>query len=527
MARSALPMALIGAALAGVAATPHAPDAVCPPADQPMDPARYLRSLSLDLRGYAPALSEYELIDEVEVEDALDVVVDDWLASDDFADRVVRHHQALLWNNITNVRLTSNRFILSQTGGLHYIRSKALALRGDVVPCLDEPAQYDDDGTIVMTSQADGTIREGYVWVNPYWAPETTLKVCALDAQTRAVASSGEACDRREAGDEAECGCGPDLNWCGYGRYTDEVVLASLGEDIQRRIADVISSDQSYLTLFDGRSAWVNGPIVHYLNHQIGVYQNTTMEPSGYRMQALPDLHYTDVDTWVEVELDGQHAGLLTSPAFLMRFQTNRARANRFYNAFLCEPFQPPTEGLPAPDESKVPPLDLQVRDGCKYCHAQLEPAAAYWGRWTPSGSGWLDPGKFPPVRDDCLACAEGSGNCSIECRTHYLTDTLGEEQEPWLGWLNSYEFRRDEHMGNIEAGPRVLAASSVVDGRLPACVAKRREGLHAERRSFCARSAMSWASRSSSSRRARRRCGVRPPMRQGDRTSLRCRAAS
>ena len=39
---------------------------------------------------------------------------------------------------------------------------------------------------------------------------------------------------------------------------------------------------------------------------------------------------------------------------------------------------------------------------------------------------------------------------------------------------LNAYKFRRDDHVRNIEVGPKLLALSTVADNRLPACVARR-----------------------------------------------------
>ena len=48
------------------------------------------------------------------------------------------------------------------------------------------------------------------------------------------------------------------------------------------------------------------------------------------------------------VEAGPAHAGVLTSPAYLLRFQTHRARANRFHVSFLCQPFVAPDGGLPA-----------------------------------------------------------------------------------------------------------------------------------------------------------------------------------
>ena len=51
---------------------------------------------------------------------------------------------------------------------------------------------------------------------------------------------------------------------------------------------------------------------------------------------------------------------------------------------------------------------------------------------------------------------------------------TLAQQEEPFLGMLRSYTFRRPEHARNVEAGPRLLALSEVATHRLPACVAQR-----------------------------------------------------
>ncbi len=196
------------------------------------------------------------------------------------------------------------------------------------------------------------------------------------------------------------------------------------------------------------------------------------MTPLPVAEDRLPALGYDQAATWEKLDLGEEHAGILTSPAYLLRFQTLRARANRFYTAFLCQPFQPPPGGLPAPSET-VPVLDLQQRDGCKYCHGLLEPASAYWGRWTPAGGGYLDPALFPPMREECRSCAARGQWCVSECNQYYVTSALTAEEEPFLGWLEAYEFRRPEHESHVEEGPARLALESVVDGRLQTCAAK------------------------------------------------------
>jgi hypothetical protein len=236
------------------------------------------------------------------------------------------------------------------------------------------------------------------------------------------------------------------------------------------RIADLIANDQPYTDLFTSKTAYVNGPIVYYLRYQVERGAGVRLWPVSIDVADLPELHHRDSEVWVKIDLPEHHAGILTSWLYLMRYQTNRARANRFYNAFLCQPFSPPTGGIPF-DESEAHSADLQVRSGCKYCHSLLEPSASFWGRWSESGAAFLDPTNYPALREDCLNCALSGTQCSQECRLYYVTNPIAEEQEEYLGMLNAYEFRRPEHMMNVEVGPDVLALTAVVDHRLPTCV--------------------------------------------------------
>ncbi len=443
----------------------------CPPVETEIDGHRTLRALSLDLRGNVPTVEEYDAVDsDGEVPEE---VIDEWLASEEFLTRAVRFHRDLLWNNIDNVSLTDYRGTMGRTDPeeIYWRGRQAVLYRGDEVPCLDQEAEFGPDGLPIAYLQGDTTWREGWVWVEPYWYPGTLIKVCAFDAQDGYLSPTGTHCDRLEGYNDAACGCGPSLAWCRYGYY-QEGITQGLAQDVDRRIESVLRDGRTYLDLFTGRQAFVNGPTVHFWKHQTGIPANVELQPVPVPVEQLPDLDFTETDEWIEIQLGEEHAGILTSPAYLLRFQTNRARANRYYNAFMCQPFQPPVGGLPAPGES-VPVLDLQVRDGCKYCHGLLEPSASYWGRWAQGGGGFLDPVRFPAVRDDCALCAATGSWCSEECRDHYVVTALTPEEDPYLGWLRSYEFRRPEHVDHIEDGPAMLALRSAVDGRLQGCSAK------------------------------------------------------
>jgi len=443
----------------------------CRAGDIPQDVLRYWRSLALDLTGEPPQESDYRAIldaGRVSREDVRGL-----LRSEAFVRRVQRHHRALLWNNIENVDLYSFRTRLARDrrSGVYWLRSRADDYRGAQVPCRDEPATFDPDGRIEAVEES-GVRREGWVEVEPYWAPDTSIRVCAFDAQKARTSVRGTACDTGAAFRDPGCGCGPELRWCRAGSNIE--VHRAFAEDVERRIGRIIGEGRPYTELFTSDVAFVNGPAAYYLRHQRGLAQGISFEPAALDPESLPDLEYTEADTWVEVRLAEGHAGVLTSPAYLLRFQTNRARANRFYDSFLCQPFTPPPGGLPVADPEALAQPDLQKRDGCKYCHAILEPAAAHWGRWAEQGAGYLHPDDFPAFRADCEACATSGQRCSRACRENYITRPLTTAEGQFIGQLAPYQFLKPEHFDHVEEGPELLVQQAVLDDRFASCAAQR-----------------------------------------------------
>lgn len=317
----------------------------------------------------------------------------------------------------------------------------------------------------------NGVEREGWVEVNPYWAPDQTVKVCGFEAQTNRYAANGGDCAGSSGRSQRDCGCGPNLRWCATGGVSNKV-LRSFGESIELTVEHVLRENLPYLSLFETRKSYVNGPLVHFIKHLSGVTR-VKMLPSPYNIDALPDIPYND-ETWHEVDLPRMHAGVLTHPTFLLRFQTNRARASRFYESFLCAPFVPPQGGLPAASEESALDPDLQRRAGCKYCHSILEPSAAHWGRWAEVGGGYLYPDQYPATHPECYDCAVNNRRCSGFCRTNYLTRSYSDADEPYMGMLNAYAYRRDPHMHHVEEGPKLLGRTAVADNRFPVCVARK-----------------------------------------------------
>ncbi|MCB9742651.1 MAG: hypothetical protein H6741_11720 [Alphaproteobacteria bacterium] len=449
----------------------------CPLDEDVLEPSRLLRSLSLDLRGVVPDEADYARMEALGGDPY--ALVDEWLDTEAFADQVVRFHRALLWPNVSDIRLLSNRQRLKYEDGLYYRYLVAPNYRGGPVHCGDFEAQFGDDGELLYTEDADGYLREGWVWVEPYWDPENPIKVCAFEAQTAEVSPWGTECDTYDSRYDPYCGCGPNLNWCDtpeLGHVQEDGYQApvhrAIARDVELRVKRVIEQDLSYLELLTGHTAFVNGPLTHFYRYNTRTPAHVRFNELPVDPDLLPDLAFTDEDTWVEIELGPEHSGILTSPLYLMKYQTRRARANRYYSELLCQPFTPPDGGLEGLDNPDAP-LDLTARAGCQYCHAVLEPAGAHWGRWGEYGAGFLEPEAHPPYDADCAWCAETGEGCDAVCSQYYLTDSLSSEEDPYLGWMLSYEFLEERHFSHVEEGPALLVYDTTLDGRLPRCVAR------------------------------------------------------
>ena len=256
------------------------------------------------------------------------------------------------------------------------------------------------------------------------------------------------ACDTRSGLDYAtDCGCGVGLDRCIPGDsnnvgnafyYPNHMPLGpGLPLDDARQSAqrwfpywwsreavhmldDVFASDRDFRELLTGKRTFVNGPLAQFYKSiqqsnccgpEAGFGMLQESEPLFDPKRVPDDLEPQDVSTWKLVEDRGPHAaGLLTTPMFLEKYASARARGAAIYNDFLCKSFLSDVQSL-AP--SKEP--NLMVRPGCKNCHATLEPLAAYFARVEPSSFVFLPLGQFPVHNTTCKLDKNGklNGSCN------------------------------------------------------------------------------------------------------------------
>jgi hypothetical protein len=319
--------------------------------------------------------------------------------------------------------------------------------------------------------------REGWVWTKPpYWDVTGREKVaaCAIDAQERtANPVTGASCDRGGesfVGDRS-CGCGPRFRRCESSDVHTRRVQAINEEPLL--IADsVLRRDESYFNILTTRRSFVNG--VLSTMYELGQGVGTSALSSPVELDAIPKVDYGAMAEWREYLRGPQHAGVLTTAAFLLRYPTQRARVSHFYEAFLCKTFAPPAEAtLPPAEDACNRENNLAKRCGCNYCHATIEPVGAHWGRYGERNAVYLDPLRYARFDPRCRDCAlAGNASCDGQCG-QYVMQAYDGDGAASLGLLKTYLYRGPEDERNIEGGPRMLVQRMMQSGLLESCAVR------------------------------------------------------
>ena len=231
----------------------------CAPTEN-VDKDRLLRQLTLDLLGRIPTIDELAAASAVDELD--DKFLETMLQSDEYFAQVRAYHRTLLWSTLKGVPFLLNRGqILRRFGPQIYYSNNNQAQRKfrgrGGLQCLNrlQPDDlYDATGyplpieTIADDRCPDGICRqEGYVHVEPYWAPGTEIKVCAYDAQALSIGKNGQAC--AFTNNDPGCGCGPNLREC-TPSFLVEQLLQSLAEEPIRLFEHLVREDRNYLDAF-------------------------------------------------------------------------------------------------------------------------------------------------------------------------------------------------------------------------------------------------------------------------------------
>jgi hypothetical protein len=169
----------------------------------------------------------------------------------------------------------------------------------------------------------------------------------------------------------------------------------------------LVLEDRDFREVLTSRATVVNGPLVQFYRFMQGAsccYREAEFFDYGAPVplvdpEAMPTTLLPFATTsWVEIPDRGPlAAGVMTMPAFLIKYATRRARAHVLTNAFLCRDFVASSVKLLPSSEP-----DLTRRPGCATCHRTLEPMAAYFSRIEESSWTYLPATVFPVHQEAC-----------------------------------------------------------------------------------------------------------------------------
>ncbi|HAA57572.1 MAG TPA: hypothetical protein DCE42_22590 [Myxococcales bacterium] len=502
---------------------------VCKPKDttveQKQAAVKYLRRLSLDLRGRLPSYAEQ--LKAYQDGHVTDATIDTMIKSGAFLTQMRGFFKDLLTLNITDLRLRGGSrvalymyvndkgdYVSGNTKNRTIVIDRAntgtrVTMRGANVGCLpNEKAKYNANGELLCKIRATGKYvtclqayndrragkkniaQEGYEMVVPYWdSNKKAVKTCGYAALKKAqpkvgtrtyYCSSSRSVHLGGSFSNLHCGCGPNLDWClraGEGRSgvkgmkgMNLELMEAMMEQTLRFIDDVIKNDKSYTTLLTGKMAQVNGPLSHLFNKSAKAANRLHMAtPAELKTPVIP---YYNQSTWKSMNMGTRGAGILTLPFYTLKYATNRGRLHRYHNAFLCQFFSPPPGGLPDPTDTCHNQPDLTKRCGCKSCHQTIEPEAAHWGRWQENAWFPLNPTAFPKYDKKCDTSVTKSGNPGY-CRTLYMLNPGHASEEKYKGKLLSYVFAPTAWDANIANGPTALVNRDIKNGKIASCGVK------------------------------------------------------
>jgi len=490
------------------AATARAQVAATCDQPQPLDRYQLLRRLSMDLRGHPPTIAEYNALDALQ--DVPDATVQQYLQSDEFRLAMRHYHELMFWPNISNVALnnvnsellTSSQYIrgnpvfsyrLSQSklyrgvsgyscgddvtnpadGGLSYLQTHFLLNADGGTDYVPDPAY------VVHVVLADGgtAIDEGYRMITPYWS-STPIPVCAYDAQETPFSATVKnpqgqplPCNDYRTNGDKTCGCGPNLTFC-YGGNAQQVILTALREQINLSVDDVTVGGHPYTDLVTSSKAHQNG-VISFWKQNLAPnlsFANIVATPDPGE-QLVPPVWDAAQPAWQVVDrVDPRHGGVTTLPAYFLRFQTDRSRANHFRLNFMCESFVPQAVLQAQPGCDPAAP-DLTHRCYCQYCHAQLEPLAAYFGMFSEAGTTLMANNPMFPTQD--MACTTPQQANNSFCQRYYVQSTqatLNPGSLLVLQWLPAHP----DYQAHLSGGPAAWGQSIIADHTFEQCAAQR-----------------------------------------------------
>jgi hypothetical protein len=277
--------------------------------------------------------------------------------------------------------------------------------------------------------------------VAPWWDLDHPVRICPDSYQPTHTQLPGGAirCGSNGASPKLStyCGCGANLIHCADAAHR-AAFQQSLLDEVRETFADIIRSDAPLEQV--------------YLQNETVRDRNAEFAERVWRIDAGENIDLSDLKAWLphrarrhEVS-PGQHAGLLTTPAFVFSSGAPRSRLRNYFNALWCE-------GVASKGASAQTLLRL--------------------GTANLAGDGWQKLAAMPL----CTNC-----HARLDYGVRFFPGTLMLDREPWYrptaarvaGEGPFYANDIHDLRARAELTPRSFAQVAVAQPEFASCVAQR-----------------------------------------------------
>ncbi|HYX36117.1 MAG TPA: hypothetical protein VE954_23700 [Oligoflexus sp.] len=327
----------------------------------PREDLRTLRFLSQALRDRAPTREEAEAV--YRAEKTVEQFREEWLAGADHQERVARFFFDLL--GAPNYFFVNDDayFLEQNSAGIWYSPTKGDCAAGSAV-----------------TSTA--------WWKNA----DETISICSNIVSTQVsvtINSTYYGCTWADGFLRSGCGCGPEQILC-YPKSLRYDLMQDLSHEFKDRAAYVYSQQLSWKDLLSSSSVYGNRALAQFylINQYVSPWQAA---PTATEIARLRQIPMTE-KVWFEAPAIGaERSGIVTSPAFMRRFNNGRSRIRALTDALLCHDVDSTlnTSGISTLVNPDVNVLGQSIvtRPQCATCHYGMDNLASTLFGWNDQGT--------------------------------------------------------------------------------------------------------------------------------------------
>jgi len=219
-----------------------------------------------------------------------------------------------------------------------------------------------------------------------------TIAICPNIVSTQmsvTVNSSYFGCNWLDGFLKPGCGCGPDQILC-----TPKIMRSDLAQDLAREFQDravyVYEAQLTWNDLFSSPAVYGNRAMAQFylLNQYVYPWQLAPPAAELLKLKQIP----LQEKTWFEAaQIGAQRAGVVTSPAFMRRYNNGRSRVRALTDALLCHDVDGSLNrrGISQLVNPDVNPLGVSIvsRPECATCHFGMDNLASTIFGWNDQGS--------------------------------------------------------------------------------------------------------------------------------------------